>query len=300
MSQVRDLIALVKPRITLMVVATGSVGLYLAPQAPPPETKLGLLIGTTLLVGGANALNMYLERDIDGRAQRTKDRPLPAGRLAPGLALALSLSLGVLALLWLTLAVNFITAILGLIAYVAYTALYTPMKQLSAGALVVGAIPGAMPPLMGWTAATGQLDLAGLTLFSIMFLWQLPHFIAIAIFRNDDYQQAGFKTLVSELGTRTAKFQVILYLLLLCPVSLLLVPMGIGGRLYLWTALLAGLGFLLVGLQGLRASSGVRWARNLFKASLLYLMVVFGAMLAGHAMQGHETPSLFAVGQPAG
>jgi protoheme IX farnesyltransferase len=299
-SQVRDLIALVKPRITLMVVATGAVGLYLAPQAPPPETKLGLLIGTTLLVGGANALNMYLERDIDGRAERTKDRPLPAGRLAPGIALSLSLSLGVLALLWLALAVNLITAILGLIAYVAYTALYTPMKQFSPGALVVGAVPGAMPPLMGWTAATGQLDLAGLTLFAIMFLWQLPHFIAIALFRNDDYQRAGFKTLVSELGTRTAKFQVILYLLLLCPVSLLLVPMGIGGRLYLWTALFAGLGFLLVGLQGLRPSSGVRWARNLFKASLLYLMVVFGAMLAGHAMQGHEAPSLYAVGQPAG
>jgi protoheme IX farnesyltransferase len=300
LSRVRDIVALVKPRITLMVVATGVVGLYLAPQTPPPETKLGLLIGMSLLVGGANALNMYLERDIDGRAERTKNRPLPAGRLEPSVALSLGLSLGVLAMLWLAVVVNLLTAGLGLLAFVAYTAVYTPMKQYSPGALVVGAVPGAMPPLMGWTAATGQLDLAGLTLFAIMFLWQLPHFIAIAIFRGDDYRRAGFKTLVSELGTRTAKFQVVLYLLLLCPVSLLLVPMGIGGKLYLWTALLAGLGFLLVGIQGLRSSSGVRWARSLFKASLLYLMVVFGAMLAGHALHGSQAPSLYAVGQPAG
>ena len=195
MSQVRDIIALIKPRITLMVVATGAVGLYLAPSAPAPQTKLGLLVGMTLLVGGANALNMYLERDIDGRAERTKDRPLPAGRLSPKLALGLSLTLGMLALLWLGLLVNTLTAVLGLLAFVSYTAFYTPMKQYSPGALVVGAVPGAMPPLMGWTAATSQLDLAGLTLFAIMFLWQLPHFIAIAIFRNDDYRRAGFKTL---------------------------------------------------------------------------------------------------------
>ena len=299
MSQVRDLIALVKPRITLMVVATGAVGLYLAPTTPTPESKLGLLLGMSLLVGGANALNMYLERDIDGRAERTKDRPLPAGRLEPRIALALSLALGLLALLWLGLVVNLLTAVLGLVAFVSYTACYTPMKQISPGALVIGAVPGAMPPLMGWTAATGHLDLAGLTLFAIMFLWQLPHFIAIALFRNEDYRRAGFKTLVSELGERTAKFQVVLYLLLLCPVSLLLVPMGIGGRLYLCTALVAGIGFLLVGIQGLRASSGIRWARTLFKASLLYLMVVFGAMLAGHALSDGVPPSLYATGHHA-
>lgn len=299
MSQVRDLIALIKPRITLMVVATGAVGLYLAPTTPKPETKLGLLLGMSLLVGGANALNMYLERDIDGRAERTKDRPLPAGRLEPKIALALSLSLALLALLWLGLIVNLLTAVLGLVAFVSYTACYTPMKQISPGALVIGAVPGAMPPLMGWTAATGRLDLAGLTLFSIMFLWQLPHFIAIALFRSEDYRRAGFKTLVSELGERTAKFQVVLYLLLLCPVSLLLVPMGIGGRLYLWTALVAGIGFLLIGIQGLRASSGIHWARTLFKASLLYLMVVFGAMLAGHALQDGDQSSLYAIGQHA-
>lgn len=299
MSQVRDIIALIKPRITLMVVATGAVGLYLAPTTPTPQTKLGLLIGMTLLVGGANALNMYLERDIDGRAERTKNRPLPAGRLEPRLALGISLALGALALLWLGLLVNALTAALGLVAFVSYTGVYTPMKQYSPGALIVGAVPGAMPPLMGWTAATSQLDLGGLTLFAIMFLWQLPHFIAIAIFRNDDYRRAGFKTLVSELGTTTAKFQVVLYLLLLCPVSLLLVPMGIGGKFYLWTALVAGIGFLVVGMQGLRASAGVIWAKNLFKASLLYLMVVFGAMLAGQAMQGGDASTLYAVGHAA-
>ena len=131
MSRVRDIVALVKPRITLMVVATGVVGLYLAPQTPPPETKLGLLIGMSLLVGGANALNMYLERDIDGRAERTKNRPLPAGRLEPSIALSLGVSLGVLAMLWLAVVVNLLTAGLGLLAFVAYTAVYTPMKQYS-------------------------------------------------------------------------------------------------------------------------------------------------------------------------
>lgn len=299
MSQLADLWALTKPRVTMMVVSTGAVGLYLAPVVPAKEVRVGFLVGTTLLVAAANAMNMYLERDIDGRAERTKNRPLPAGRLGSGVARCFGVVLFGLALLWLTLLVNGLTAVLGLLAFFVYTAVYTPMKQRSPGALVVGAVPGALPPLMGFTAATGQLDLSGLTLFAIMFLWQLPHFIAIALFRDADYRRAGFKTLVTELGEKTAKFQVVLYLLLLCPVSLLLVPLGLAKAGYLWTALVAGFGFLAVGIQGLSERAGAVWAKRLFKASLVYLMVVFGAMLLGRTGQDSESTNVVVAGNSA-
>ncbi|HMU39081.1 MAG TPA: heme o synthase [Pseudomonadota bacterium] len=293
MSRFSDCIALTKPRVTWMVVATGAVGMYLAKGPADWRLRMVFLLGTVMLVSGANAMNMYLERDIDGRAERTRNRPLPAGRLPPWTALVLGLGLGTSSVVWLALCVNLLTAVLGLLAFLSYTALYTPLKQRSAGALVIGAIPGAMPPLMGWTAITNRLDLIGLTLFAIMFLWQLPHFIAIALFRYDDYRKAGFKTLVSEMGVATAKFQVVLYLLLLCPVALVLVPLGVGGKLYLWIAFVSGIGFLVVGVQGLRTSEDGRWAKRLFKVSLLYLTVVFGAMLAGQAVQGDDAVPMF-------
>ena len=286
MRVLRDIIALLKPRITLMVVLTAAAGLYLAPVDVEPRRALLLLLGTICVVAGANALNMYIERDIDGRAQRTRSRPLPAGRLRPAVALWTGLVLGVGALPVLTFGVNWLTGLLGLISLVIYVAIYTPMKQHSPGALVVGAIPGAMPPLMGWTAATGRLDLAGLSLFAIMFLWQLPHFLAITLYRTGEYQNAGYKTTVTEHGILTAKVQIVLYLAALCPVTLVLVPLGIGGRLYLWTALLAGLMFFVFGAYGLRPGAGLRWARMLFSVSLLYLTVLMAALVIGQAMHG--------------
>jgi protoheme IX farnesyltransferase len=288
MSVVRDIITLLKPRITVMVLLTAAVGLYAAPVPVEPRRALLLLVGTVLVVAGANALNMYLERDIDGLARRTRNRPLPAGRLRPAVALWTGLLLGLGALPVLTFGVNRLTGLLGLIALVMYVAIYTPMKQRSAGALVVGAVPGAIPPLMGWTAATGQLDLAGLSLFAILFLWELPHFLAITLFRSEDYLSAGYKVTASEHGTLTAKVQIVLYLAALCPVTLVLVPLGLGGPLYLWTALGSGVAFFVVGAYGLRRAAGLRWARTLFSVSLLYLTVLMAALVIGQAVHGPD------------
>jgi protoheme IX farnesyltransferase len=292
MGSLRDYIALAKPRITFMVLLTAGLGLYMAPSPAGfvdnsdgwSLRNLGLLGGTAGIVAAANALNMYLERDIDGLAARTRRRPLPAGRLAPSAALYFGLLLGLISLPLLWAATNLLTAALGLAAFLLYVAVYTPMKQLSPGALVVGSVPGAIPPLMGYTAVTGRLDLGGLTLFSIMFLWQLPHFLAISLYRLTEYRQAGYKVTATEHGIGTVKLQIILYLLALCPVTLLLVPLGLAGKLYLWTALLSGILFLGYGLLGLRPSAGARWARKLFSGSLLYLLTLAAALIIGKAV----------------
>ena len=175
-----------------------------------------------------------------------------------------------------------------MVSLVLYVMVYTPMKQHSPGALVVGAIPGAMPPLMGWTAATGHLELHGLVLFAIMFLWQLPHFLAITLYRTSDYQNAGYKVTVTEHGLLTAKVQIVLYLAALVPVSLMLVPLGIGGPVYLWTALVGGAVFFGVGVAGMRKAAGNRWARLLFTVSLLYLSLLMVGLLVGQALNGPE------------
>jgi protoheme IX farnesyltransferase len=287
MAAIRDYIALAKPRITVMVLGTAGLGLYMAPtdfERSPTSALLhgaGVLIGTATVVAGANALNMYIEREIDGRAARTRRRPLPAGRLPPLSALIFGLLLGLLSLPLIWASSNLLTAGLGLLALILYVAVYTPMKQLSPGALMVGAVPGAIPPLMGWTAATGRLDLGGLTLFAIMFLWQLPHFLAISLYRQTEYRQAGYRVTATEHGVGTAKFQIVLYLLALGPVTLLMGPLGLAGPSYMWTAAFAGLGFLGLGLAGLRPSAGARWARMLFSGSLIYLMMLAVALVVG-------------------
>lgn len=287
MPTMRDYLALAKPRITLMVLGTAGLGLYLAPAAPQSMgsgSVLGLLLGTVGIVAGANTLNMYLERDIDGRAARTRRRPLPAGRLAPAQALGFGLALALVSLPLLYLSANLLTAGLGALALLLYVAVYTPMKQISPGALVIGAVPGAIPPLMGWTAVTGRLDLGGLALFAILFLWQLPHFLAISLYRMTEYRQAGYKVTVNEHGMDTAKLQIVLYLFALCPVTLILVPLGLGGTVYLWTALVAGLLFIALGLLGLRRQAGSRWARSLFSGSLVYLLMLAAALVVGKAV----------------
>lgn len=287
MPTMRDYLALAKPRITVMVLGTAGLGLYVAPvasQSMGAGSVLGLLLGTAGIVAGANTLNMYLERDIDGRAARTRRRPLPAGRLAPAQALSFGLALALVSLPLLYLSANLLTAGLGALALLLYVAVYTPMKQVSPGALVIGAVPGAIPPLMGWTAVTGRLDLGGLALFAILFLWQLPHFLAISLYRMTEYRQAGYKVTVNEHGMDTAKLQIVLYLFALCPVTLILVPLGLGGTVYLWTALVAGLLFIALGLLGLRRQAGARWARSLFSGSLVYLLMLAAALVVGKAV----------------
>jgi protoheme IX farnesyltransferase len=275
-----DLLALAKPRITALVLFTTASGLWLAPQHLGPAGVLLTLAGTVLVVAAANILNMYLERESDALMPRTAGRPLPAGRLAPGIALRLGLALAAVSIPLITFAVGALPGLLASIALVSYVLLYTPMKRLSATSLLVGAIPGAIPPLIGWTAATAHLDLPGVLLFAVMFLWQVPHFLAITLFRKDEYARAGLIVQPNEPGgDRAARANIVRYTVALVFVSLLFVPLGVAGKLYLSTAVVMGAVFLGYGLLGLREDAGTRWARNLFLLSLLYLTVLFGVLM---------------------
>jgi protoheme IX farnesyltransferase len=241
------------------------------------------LIGTVLIVAAANVLNMYLERDTDALMARTMNRPLPAHRLEPEVALKFGLALAAVSVPLLTFAVGALPGLLASIALVSYVLLYTPMKRQTAAALLVGALPGAIPPLIGWTAATARLDLPGVLLFAVMFLWQVPHFLAITLFRKEEYARAGLVVQPNEPGGElAARMNIVRYSVALLAVSLLFVPIGAAHALYLAVALVAGLGFLGYGLLGLRESAGPKWARNLFLLSLIYLPIVFGALMLDH------------------
>jgi protoheme IX farnesyltransferase len=276
-----DMLALAKPRITLLVVITTAGGYWLAPVGRGPLVAMLTIIGTSLIVAGANALNMYLERDIDRRMERTKDRPLPGGRLAPRIALWFGVALSVAAVPILAIGVNATTALLAVLANLSYVLAYTPLKQRSHWALLVGAVPGAMPPLLGWTAATGTIGAGGLVLFGILFLWQVPHFLAISIFRREEYAKAGLKVMPNTLGLRATKHSIARYLFALVAVSLLLVPLGVERTGYTFSAGALGIIFLGWGCWGLREDAGARWARSLFGISILYLVLLFCALMVG-------------------
>ncbi len=286
-SVARDLITLTKPRITSMVAFTTFGGYWLACGAFGVQVRadvlLPLLGGTALVVAGANALNMYIERDADGLMERTRRRPLPAGRLAPEVALALGVFCSAISIPWITFGVNALTALLAAIALASYVGAYTPLKRRSPSALLVGAVPGAIPPLLGWSAARGTIDGPGLVLFAILFLWQVPHFLAIATFRQADYAKAGMRVFPVVHGERLTRHHVVRYLVALVLASLLLVPYGIGGDAYFVAALVLGLAFFGVGAWGLRQSAGKAWARALFYTSMLYLTGIFAALTVGGA-----------------
>ncbi|MEJ7735334.1 MAG: heme o synthase [Polyangiaceae bacterium] len=290
LSRLADVVALTKPRINVMVVATALGGAWLAARATgrdDPRVLLTALAATALVVGGANALNMYLERDTDALMARTRNRPLPAGRLPAWVALVVGLSLSALALPWLTFAVNAATGLLAAIALLAYVLLYTPLKRRTTASLLIGAVPGAMPPLIGWTAVTGGFEAPGLLLFAVLFFWQVPHFLAIATFRRDDYARAGLKVLPVERGDRVTRWHIVGYLVALVTVSLLLAALDVGGPGYPAAAVLLGAAFLGFGLWGLRRGAGVRWARGLFFFSMIYLVLLLGAHGRGLIARQH-------------
>ena len=283
---VRDLITLAKPRITLNVVITAATGLYLTSRAghldgPGPSASLVLstLVGTSLIVAGANALNMYVERDVDRHMPRTKDRPLPAGRMAPRAALIFGLAVSAVAVPILAIGANPLTALLAVMANLLYVLAYTPLKQHSQYALHVGAVPGAIPPLLGWTAATGRIDAGGMVLFAIMFLWQIPHFIAIALFRKADYARAGIVVVPNVVGELASRHAIIRWIFAVVAASLLVVPLGLAGRGYLVGASVLGTAFFIWGCYGLRAGAGHRWAKSLFGFSILYLTLLFAVLV---------------------
>ncbi|TMA44525.1 MAG: protoheme IX farnesyltransferase [Deltaproteobacteria bacterium] len=275
-----DLVALAKPRITALVVFTTAIGLWLAPHGLRPLTVALTLVGTVLIVAAANVLNMYLERDSDALMARTMNRPLPAHRMEPDVALKFGIVLAAVSVPLLTFAVGALPGLLASIALVSYVLLYTPMKRQTATALLIGALPGAIPPLIGWTAATERLDLPGVLLFAVMFLWQVPHFLAITLFRKEEYARAGLVVQPNEPGgEREARANIVRYTVALVAVSLLFVPIGIARGAYLASALLLGGVFLGYAVAGLRQAAGRRWARNLFLLSLIYLPLLFGALL---------------------
>lgn len=274
---IADLIALVKPRIMMMALLTAAGAMSLAPGQPPAGRALWLIAGTALIVGSANTLNMWLERDIDCLMARTRRRPLPMRRLAPRTALVFGALQGALSLPALA-QVNPVTAGLGLLALVLYVGVYTPLKQRSHWATWIGAVPGALPALMGWTAATGRIELAGLAVFGVLFFWQVPHFHAIAMYRQRDYDAAGLKTLPGTHGVAAARRHIVGYLVVQVAVSLLPVPLGVAGTAYLVTAIVLGAGVLAHGLSGLRRGNA-RWARGVFLASIVYLPVLFAVMV---------------------
>jgi protoheme IX farnesyltransferase len=283
------MVALTKPSITLMVVVTAAGAMWLASRAVGPEAAPSglqiavMLLTTAMVVSGANTLNQYLERESDKFMARTCRRPLPDGRLDPQLALHFGLALGVVSVPALVFAVNPLTGLLGAIALVSYVAVYTPMKRITPVALLVGAVPGALPPLMGWTAVTNRLDVPGLVLFAILFLWQIPHFLAISIVRQQDYERAGLKVLPSVQGLGSAKAQSAFYTALLVPASLMLFTLHVAGMIYLGVAVAMNAAFLGVALMGLRESAGLPWAKRLFGTSLVYLTVLFAAMMVDAA-----------------
>jgi heme o synthase len=271
---------LTKPRITSLIVLTSAAGFSLGSRgAINYLTFAHAMIGIALLSSGIATLNQFMERDLDGLMRRTENRPLPSGRLVPFEALWFGIMLTVGAELYLALSVNVLTAVMGLTVITGYLFLYTPLKTRTSLSTAVGAFPGAMPPLMGWTAARGEIDVAAWVLFAILFLWQFPHFLAIAWMYREDYGRAGICMLpVVEPDGRVTGQQIVLYSLMLLPVSLLPTFMGISGRFYLIAALVLGLLFLGSSIRAALSKSN-QHARQLLLASVLYLPLLFGVMV---------------------
>lgn len=276
----RDLIEITKPRLSSMVLISAVVGMVLAPAGLPVWWKALLtLIGTAGTVGGANALNSYWERDLDARMRRTRMRPLPAGRLDPSAALvfALLICIGGTLILW---AVHPMAAVLAMIAVLSYVFVYTPLKRRSTLNTVVGAVPGAIPPMIGWVVAAGSLDAGAWLLFAWLFLWQPPHFLALAMLYRDDYEAAGFPMLpVQYADSGMVERQMVLYTSILILVPMILVPFTGVGLLTLILAPILGLGYLAAVLRQWIVGSNRATARASFSASVIYLGLVMLVMV---------------------
>ncbi len=261
-----------KPRVVLMVLVTTFVGFYLGSQGMPDYLRLlPTLIGTALAAAGTLALNQFMERDVDAKMHRTRQRPLPDGRLQPGEALAFGVAVTLAGLVYLALAVNALSAAVTAATTVSYLFFYTPLKRRTPLCSIVGAVPGALPPLTGWTAAHGSFGIEAWILFSILFLWQLPHSLAIARLYRDDYARAGIQLLpVVEPDGKSTGRQIVANCLALLVVGLLPTLVGLTGPVYFIAALILGGIFLAYGVA-FALSRTVTAARQLMFASLLYL-----------------------------
>jgi protoheme IX farnesyltransferase len=276
-----DWITLTKPRLNLLVLITTLAGLYLAePAGVSTSLLVHTLVGSALVAGGAAALNQVLERTTDALMRRTRNRPLAAGRLGTMEGSTLGAVLAVAGLIELAVFANLTAAAVAGVTLVSYVFLYTPLKTRTSLATLVGAVPGALPPVIGWAAATGSISGPAIVLFGIVFLWQMPHFLAIAWMYRDDYARAGIPLLpVLEPDGRRTGYQALLYSAVLWPVSLLPIVTGLASMPY--AAVATVLGFLYIGLTVRFAQErSPATARRLFLFSILYLSLLLGALVA--------------------
>jgi heme o synthase len=270
-----NLFELTKPRLSSLVIFTAAGGWWLAPTSLSWEIGLLAVTGTTITVASANILNNYLERESDKHMTRTQDRALPTGRVSPKIALLTGFLLTALAIPALTILVHPLPALLAAVALVSYVLLYTPMKRHSSFNTLIGAIPGAMPPLIGWTAATHSIDIGGLLLFALMFVWQIPHFLAIAIYRKQEYENAGLIMLPSEQGLEVTRRQILLYTFVLFPIPILLMFSQVSGILTCVIGTIVGGWWLWQAIDGYKNKREHVWARKFFMTSLYYLTTLF-------------------------
>lgn len=271
---------LIKARLTTLVLLTTLVGFYIGFQGPMNYVLMfHALFGTALLASGAAALNQFLEREYDARMRRTASRPLPSGRLQPVTVMLFGGVCAVAGLIYLALLVNMLTSVLGGVSLISYLFIYTPLKRVTWWNTAVGAIPGALPPLMGWAAARGELGGGGWALFAILAFWQLPHFFAIAWIYRDEYAKAGFQMLpnVDPDGSRTGQ-QAVSHTLGLLPASLCPFLFQLAGSLYLAGAIILGAAYLICAIRFAREMSIGR-ARQLFLASIVYLPLLLAVMV---------------------
>jgi protoheme IX farnesyltransferase len=271
---------LTKPRITFLIVLTAAAGFALAsPGRVDYRAMLTAMVGIALLSSGIATLNQYMEKDLDALMRRTANRPLPTGKLLPWEALAFGVGLTVLAEVYLVVLVNPLSAVLGLTVIAGYLFGYTPLKTRTSLSTFVGAFPGAVPPLIGWASARGTIGVEAWVLFAILFLWQFPHFLAIAWMYREDYTRAGILMLpVVEPDGRVTGQQIVLYTVMLLPVSLLPTLLGTAGKIYFAGAIVLGLLFLFFSLRAAFSKSR-QAARQLLLASVIYLPLLFILMV---------------------
>ncbi|HVS30282.1 MAG TPA: heme o synthase [Thermoanaerobaculia bacterium] len=276
---VADYLELSKSRIVLMVLMTTAAGYVVGAADFSGLVLLNTLIGTALVAAGTNALNQYTERHLDARMERTARRPLPDGRITPRAALLFATAIAIIGTVYLAAAVNVATALLGAFTLTSYIFVYTPLKRHSTLCTLIGAIPGAVPPLMGYAAANGNLGLAGWILFAIVFLWQLPHFMAISWIYRQDYGRAGFAMLsVRNTDGRAVGREAILYSIALIPVSVAPAFFAMAGLAYAIVAALLSTALLLTAIR-FAADRSPRRARTLFMTSNIYLLVMMALLV---------------------
>ena len=281
-SLTRDLISLTKPRIISLLLVTAVAPMYAAGD-PSLTLVLVVLLGGYLMAGGANAVNMYIDRDIDDRMSRTRLRVIPSGRMLPVAVLAFGVALALAATLLLAWFANILAAAMALAGFYFYVFIYTRwLKRSTPQNIVIGGAAGAFPPLVGWAAVTGRIDLAAVYLFLIVFYWTPPHFWALALLKSRDYGRAGVPMAPLVWGERETKRQMVWYTLILLPLTVLPVALGIFGMIYLVSALVLGALFLWNVVRVVRARDHGKVAWAAYRFSLLYLALLFAAMAVDH------------------